>query len=146
MPEKETLAAINSILNGLAALLLICGYLAIRQRNWKLHATFMLSALACSALFLTTYLTSYFYWGERSSGLQANWLRTVYLLILFPHIALAIVMLPMIGMTLWRVSQRRFIQHKVIARPTLAVWVYVSLTGIVVYGMLYHLIPWYAKT
>jgi uncharacterized membrane protein YozB (DUF420 family) len=92
-------------------------------------------------MFLAGYLTRYFVWGEHSSGLSAGWLRTTYYWILFPHMLLAVVMLPMIAVALWRAYKRQWAHHHRIAAPTFWIWLYVSVTGVVIYWMLYHLFP-----
>lgn len=139
--SKEFLAALNASLNGTSAVLLILAYLLIRQRNIRAHAYLMISALIVSSVFLVSYLSSHYFYGERSSGLPPGTLKTVYLLILFPHIALAAGMLPLIGITLWLAYRRRWETHRRFARPTYWIWLYVSVTGVVIYFMLYHLFP-----
>jgi uncharacterized membrane protein YozB (DUF420 family) len=134
----EWLPTINATLNGVAFLLLLTGYAAIRNKNVRLHVTCMVAALCVSALFLACYLVYHAYVGSRRFE-GPPYLRTIYLLILVPHIILAVVMLPMIFVTLRRALARRFDDHKRIARPTLAIWLYVSITGVLVYLMLYHL-------
>jgi uncharacterized membrane protein YozB (DUF420 family) len=134
------LPTINATLNGVAFLLLLSGYVAIRRRNVKLHMTLMISALCVSAAFLACYLYYHIVVRQGSKPFEGTGLiRTVYFAILIPHIILAIVMLPMIFVTLRRALGARFEAHKRIARPTLAIWLYVSITGVIVYLMLYHL-------
>ena len=132
------LPTINASLNGLAFLLLLAGYIAIRRKHVKLHHTLMISAFAVSAAFLVCYVVYHANVGSKRFEGPA-YLRTVYLLILVPHIILAVVMLPMILVTFRRALAGRFDAHKRLARPTLAIWLYVSLTGVIVYLMLYHL-------
>jgi putative membrane protein len=132
------LPTINATLNGIAFLLLLSGYLAIRRKNVRLHKTCMISALSVSAAFLACYLVYHFnVLSKKYEGPES--LRTVYYLVLVPHIILAIVMLPMIFVTFRRALAGNFDAHKRIAKPTLATWMYVSVTGVVVYLMLYHL-------
>jgi putative membrane protein len=133
--------ALNAVLNGLSAVLLFAGWICIRNLKIRAHATLMISAGVTSAAFLTCYLIYHAKFGERSSGLPPSALRTVYYLILFPHLIMAIVMLPMIGMTFYRATRRDFVRHRKIARPTFWIWLYVSVSGLVVYWMLYHVIP-----
>jgi len=133
------LPTINASLNGLAFLLLLSGYIAIRKKNAHLHRAFMLSAFAASAAFLTCYLYYHIILKGSKPYEGPAYLRSVYLLILVPHIILAVVMLPMIFVTFRRAFAARFDAHKRLARPTLAIWLYVSITGVVVYLMLYHL-------
>ena len=137
----ESLPAINAGLNGLSTALLIAAYVFIRRRNIRAHATCMISATAVSTLFLVGYLAHKFISGDKTSGLEPGLLRTVYFAILIPHIILAMVMLPMILLTLWRAYRRQWDRHKRIARPTYWIWLYVSVTGVVIYWMLYHLFP-----
>lgn len=141
MDPKAVLAAINASLNGTSAMLLIVAYVFVKRRNFRAHGYLMVSAVIVSTVFLGFYLTSHYKYGERSSGLPPGALRTIYLLILLPHIALAMGMLPMIAMTLWRAYQRDWVRHRRIARPTFWIWLYVSVTGVIVYWMLYHLFP-----
>jgi len=101
----------------------------------------MVLALASSSAFLVGYLLNQFLHGTRSSGLPAGGLKTAYLIMLFSHMVLAVVMLPMILLTLSRVLAKKWDLHRRIARPTLAIWVYVSVTGVLVYVALYHIFP-----
>lgn len=141
MDGKELFAAINASLNGTSGLLLGIGYLMIRRRNYLAHGWFMSSALVTSTVFLASYLYSNYAYGDRSSGLQPGALRTFYLLLLASHVLLAMVMLPPIFITVWRAATRQWARHAKIARPTLWIWLYVSVTGVIVYFMLYHLFP-----
>ncbi|HMB96153.1 MAG TPA: DUF420 domain-containing protein [Tepidisphaeraceae bacterium] len=141
MGGKEFLAAFNATMNGASAILLVSGYLAIRRRQIRMHATLMIAALTTSTIFLATYIYEHARYGERTSGLQASPLRTFYLVLLISHVLLAIGMLPPIVMTVWRAYKRQWFSHARLARPTLFVWLYVSVTGVVVYWMLYHLFP-----
>jgi uncharacterized membrane protein YozB (DUF420 family) len=138
---KATLALINAFLNGTSATLLVSAYVLIKRRRIIPHVYLMLSAVITSAVFLVFYLTSYYKYGDRTSGLEAGWLRTVYFVILVPHVILAMVMLPMIGMTIWRAYRRQWDRHRRMARPTFWIWLYVSVTGVAIYLMLYHLFP-----
>jgi len=138
---KELFAAINAILNGASAALLIVAYLMIRRGNVRAHASLMIAALTTSAAFLVSYLYSQIAFGERSSGLSPGPLRSVYLILLASHVLLAIGMLPPIAITVWKAATRQWISHRRIARPTLWIWLYVSGTGVIVYFMLYHLFP-----
>ncbi|MGF1632568.1 MAG: DUF420 domain-containing protein [Phycisphaerae bacterium] len=145
MLDKEFFAALNAGLNLLATCTLVAGLVMIRRKRWKAHAVLMLTTLGISAVFLVSYLYSNFTFGSRSLeeiGFIPPWLRFIYLyIVLIPHVILAIVMLPMIGATIWRASTRQFEKHKRIARPTWAIWFYVSVTGVIVYLMLYQLFP-----
>ena len=132
---------LNAVLNLTSAVLLIIGFLLIRRGMIRAHATMMIAATVTSAAFLICYLIYHYKFGEKSSGLQPGLLRTVYFCILFPHLILAIVMIPMILTTLWRASRRRWSEHRRIAKPTFFIWLYVSVTGVMIYWMLYHLFP-----
>ena len=139
--SKETFAAINASLNGVSAVLLVAAFLFVKRRQYRRHAITMITAFMTSAVFLFFYVSSYLVHDERSSGLPPGWLRTVYLLILFPHILLAVGMLPMIGTAFWRAYRRQWERHHRVASPTFWIWLYVSVTGVVIYWMLYHLFP-----
>jgi len=135
---------LNAALNATSAILLIGAFVQIRRGRWRTHATLMICATLTSAVFLAGYLIYHYHAGEQSTARMSwlpHWLRMVYLWILFPHLLLAMVMLPMIILTLWRASGRRWQPHRRIARPTLLVWLYVSVTGVTIYWMLYHLFP-----
>lgn len=133
------LVEVNATLNATSALLLIVGYLFIKSGKWYAHACCMISATVVSAVFLACYLTYHALHGEKTTGLHAgDWLRDLYLVILIPHLIMAVVMLPMIFMTLWRAYKREWALHRRIAPPTFWIWVYVNVSGVIVYFMLYH--------
>jgi uncharacterized membrane protein YozB (DUF420 family) len=130
---------VNATLNAASALLLATGFCFIIAGKWRAHATCMISAAVVSAVFLGCYLTYHYLHGEKTTRLHAHdWLRDVYLAILLPHLLLAVVMLPMIFMTLTRAARRQWPLHRRIALPTFWIWIYVSVTGVIVYWMLYH--------
>ncbi len=132
------LPTLNACLNTLAALFAVAGYVLIRRGRREAHRRAMLAALACSALFLTSYLAYHAQVGSvRFSG--QGGLRTAYLAVLLSHTVLAVAILPLIGFTLVHALRSRFERHRRIARVTLPLWTYVSVTGVVVYLMLYHL-------
>ena len=138
LPAVSELPLVNASLNGLATVLLIVGYLCIRQRRIAAHREAMVAAFATSVLFLISYLIYHAQAGSRpfpGRGL----IRIVYFVILITHIVLAATIPPLAGITLWRAYRRRFDRHVKIARWTLPLWLYVSITGIVVYLMLYRL-------
>jgi uncharacterized membrane protein YozB (DUF420 family) len=131
------LPAVNAALNATATLLLVLGWLLIRARRIEAHRRAMLSALGCSALFLVSYLVYHFQVGSvRFPGTGTA--RTVYLAILASHTILAAVLPVLVAITLARALARRFDRHRRIARFTLPVWLYVSVTGVAVYWMLYQ--------
>jgi putative membrane protein len=140
MIPLEWFPAINAGLNATAAVLLAIGYAAIRRRQILRHRRLMLSALATSALFLVSYLYYHAHAGAtRFAG--EGWIRPLYFAILGTHTLLAVVILPLVAVTLYRALRSRFPEHRRIARITLPAWVYVSVTGVVVYVMLYHVYP-----
>jgi uncharacterized membrane protein YozB (DUF420 family) len=137
----HTLPIVNATLNGLSAILLASGYICIRLRLVKAHIVQMLCAVVTSALFLGCYLVYHAITKPKSIGLPPGAWRTGYLIMLFTHVLLAIAMLPMIAMTLWRAGHKEWKRHRAIARPTFFIWFYVSVTGVLVYYFLYHLAP-----
>lgn len=138
MLNVHDLPAVNASLNALAAILLLTGYVLIRRRRWTAHRNVMTAALACSVLFLTSYLIYHAQVGSvRFPGTGVP--RTVYLTILATHTVLAAAVPFLAGVTVFRAWRRRFPQHKRLARWTLPIWLYVSVTGVVVYWMLYRM-------
>jgi putative membrane protein len=132
------LPTLNAILNSISAILIGVGYYFIRKRRIRAHKTCMVAALVVSAAFLTSYLIYHYHAGSVSFTGQ-GWLRPVYFAILISHILLAITILPMVLRTAYLGFQSRFASHVSIARWTFPMWMYVSVTGVVVYLMLYHL-------
>ena len=130
--------AIEACLNTLSALLLATGYVFIRKKQVQAHKVCMVSAFAASALFLIFYLADHYLRGiVYFQGHGAT--RTFYLALLGTHSVLAAAIVPLALITLYRAWRQRFALHKRIARWTLPIWLYVSVTGVVVYWMLYHL-------
>lgn len=138
MPSVSDLPLVNASLNAIATVLLIFGYVCIRRRRIAAHRAAMVAAFATSVLFLISYLTYHAHAGSRPFPGQGN-IRVIYFVILITHIVLAATIPPLAGITLWRAYRRRFDRHMKIARWTLPLWLYVSITGIVVYWMLYQL-------
>ncbi len=131
-----SLPAVNAGLNALCTILLLCGFVAIINKKIRVHRAFMLSAFGCSALFLVLYLYFHFNAGViRFSG--RGWIRPVYFTILISHTILAVVIVPLVLITLVRALRERFDLHLKIAKWTLPLWLYVSVTGVVVYWLLY---------
>lgn len=140
MITVSDLPAVNAILNGLAGILLITGFLSIRRRRVDRHRAAMISALTVSTLFLATYLFYHYHAGStRFTG--QGWVRPLYFAILISHTVLAAAIVPLVLVTLYRALRGDFVRHRRIARFTFPVWLYVSVTGIVVYLMLYQLFP-----
>ena len=136
--QLTDLPALNAALNAIAAVLLVIGYILIRKRKIAQHRLVMLSAFATSALFLTSYLVYHANVGSRPFPGQGP-IRTIYLTILFTHVVLAAAILPMALITLNHALRQRFTRHVPIARWTLPIWLYVSVTGVIVYLMLYQI-------
>ncbi len=131
---------IDAILNATSAILLTLGYIFIRRKNVPAHRFCMISAVVTSTLFLVFYLTYHYYHGTTRFTGQGV-VRSVYFAILSSHTVLAALIVPLVLTTLYRALRERFDLHKRIARWTLPLWLYVSVTGVVVYWMLYHLYP-----
>jgi len=141
MPLRiEDLPALNAVLNGTSAVLLLCGYLCIRRKKITAHRACMLSAFGVSTLFLISYLTLRYYAGmTRFTG--EGWIRPTYFTILISHTILAAAVVPLALVTISRAIRGRFDRHVRIARWTLPLWLYVSVTGVLVYLILYQLYP-----
>ena len=141
-PSAQTLAfvkhlpAVNATLNALCATCLVFGFVFVRRKNYKVHQRFMVAALVFSALFLVSYLTYHNFQGDTPyTGVGA--MRVIYFFILITHIVLSIFSLPMALITVFYASQERFANHRKLARWTLPIWLYVSVTGVLVYLMLH---------
>lgn len=131
---------VNACLNGTSAVLLFSGYLFIRSGNVAAHRACQLSALAVSILFLASYLTYHFNHGTtrfQGTGLA----RPIYFTVLTSHTILAMVIVPLVVLTFYRAFRQDFTRHRRIARITLPLWLYVSITGVIVYLMLYQIYP-----
>jgi len=135
--DVAALPALNAALNGTCAALLVVGWVAIRRRRIGLHRACMLAACTASALFLASYVVYHGMAGSRPFG-GRGWIRAVYFPILISHVVLAAVMVPFVLTTVYRALSGRFDRHVPIARRTLPVWLYVSVTGVLVYLLLYH--------
>jgi uncharacterized membrane protein YozB (DUF420 family) len=132
------LPALNATLNGISALLLTTGYVFIRRGHVVLHKRCMLAALVSSALFLTSYVIYHLHTGSRPFAGQGA-IRVIYFAILLTHVVLAAVIVPLALVTATRGLRSQFDRHARIARWTLPLWLYVSVTGVVIYVMLYQL-------
>lgn len=133
------LPALNAVLNSCATVLVMAGLVAIKLRKPKLHTILMVAALAVSAAFLTSYLIYHYHVGHvRFAG--EGMVRVVYFTILITHLILAIANLPMIILTVIPALRQRFDRHRKLAKITAPVWLYVSITGVIVYLMCYR---WY---
>jgi uncharacterized membrane protein YozB (DUF420 family) len=136
--EISDLPAVNATLNGISAILLTTGYLFIRRGQVTQHKRCMIAALGSSALFLTSYVVYHLHTGSRPfSGTGA--IRAIYFAILLTHVVLAALIVPLALITATRGLRSQFDRHVRIARWTLPLWLYVSVTGVVIYLMLYQL-------
>lgn len=134
------LPTVNAGLNGLSAVLAALGFVAIRRKRVRMHRGPMLSALVTLAVFLISYLYYHAHVGATRFAGEA-WIRPGYFAVLISHTVLAAAIVPLVAVTLYRELARRFALHRRIARVTLPLWLYVSITGVIVYAMLYHLYP-----
>lgn len=130
----------NAILNGTSFVLLLSGYLFIRKGNVAAHRACQISAIIVSITFLCSYLTYHFQHGTTRFAGQ-GFARPVYFTILFTHTVLAVVIVPLVIITFRRALRADFVKHRRIARITLPLWLYVSITGVIVYLMLYQIYP-----
>jgi putative membrane protein len=134
------LPAINASLNGLATVLMLAGFIAIKQKNIGLHKALMIGAGVASAVFLGCYLVYHFNVGSvkfKGEGI----VRYVYFAILISHVILAMAIAVLVPKTFWRAFKKDIEGHKRIARITFPIWLYVSITGVVIYLMLYKWFP-----
>jgi putative membrane protein len=134
----DALPTVNATLNGLAAVWIVLGYRSIKQKNIALHRFSMQAAFVTSTIFLVCYLTRVYLTGtHRYPG--SGWAKTLYLAILLTHTVLAVATVPLVLRSLFLARNGRYPEHRRIARYSLPVWLYVSVTGVVVYLMLYQL-------
>ena len=138
MLEISDLPLLNATLNALAGILLVSAYIMIRKGNIARHRALMLAAFSTSVLFLVSYVIYHVNIGSRAFT-GTGVIRVVYFVILITHVVLAIAIVPMAVVTLRRGLRRDDLRHKASARWTFPIWLYVSVTGVVVYGMLYML-------
>lgn len=135
--DVSALPLLNASLNAASGILLAAGYVFIRRRQVRRHGFCMLAAFGLSALFLVSYVIHHTIVGSIPFTGQ-GWIRPIYFTILTSHIILAALVLPLALTTLHRAWQGMFVQHRPIARWTLPIWLYVSVSGVVIYVMLYH--------
>jgi uncharacterized membrane protein YozB (DUF420 family) len=136
--EITDLPAVNATLNSISTVLLACGYYFVRHKQIQRHRLCMTLAFASSCLFLASYLIYHYNVGSVPFTGQ-GWIRPVYFTILITHIILAATIVPLALITLYRAWRERFDQHRRIARWTWPLWMYVSVTGVVIYAMLYQM-------
>jgi len=132
------LPALNATLNAISTVLLVTGYVFIRRGDRRKHKACMIAALVMSALFLTSYVIYHAQVGSVPFR-RTGWIRTVYFAVLIPHVILAAAIVPPILITASRGLSAKYDKHRRIARWTLPLWLYVSVTGVIVYLMLYQL-------
>jgi len=137
----EALAKVNATLNCSSFLLLTFGFLQIKRKRVDLHRKAMKLAVTASVLFLVGYVTRASLTGTHHLA-ATGWVKTAYLIMLFSHMILAMVNVPLIIRTLFLAGRARFTEHRRIARVTFPIWLYVSITGVIVYVMLYHTVGW----
>ncbi len=136
----DILPHVNAVLNATSTVLLIAGFALIKAGQRDIHRKVMITALIVSSVFLVCYLIYHFtapvfvYRGP-------DWSRPVYYALLVSHVVLATVVTPMVAVTAWRSLHGDFVRHRAIARWTLPIWLYVTVTGVVIYVILYHLYP-----
>jgi putative membrane protein len=134
------LPAINACLNSLSTIFLTAGYIFIRQQNQTAHRNCMIAAFATSTIFLACYLVYHAYAG-RTVFRDPAWFRPIYLTILLTHTILAVAIVPLIFLTFHRALKARYELHRKIARWTWPIWMYVSVTGVLIYFLLYQIFP-----
>ena len=132
------LPALNATLNAISFIFLVTGYVLIRRGRREAHRNCMVAALITSALFLTSYVIYHFNVGSVPFQ-KTGWIRMVYFAVLIPHVILAAAIVPLVAITVSRALSRRYDKHRRIARWTLPLWLYVSITGVIVYVMLYQM-------
>lgn len=136
----QDLPTLNAVLNAIAAVFLLLGYIAIKKNKRDLHRNLMITALFFSTAFLISYLTRHAI-GPSKIFPNLGWIKTLYMFILIPHVILAAGMVPMIIITFWHAYKENWEKHRKLARLTFPIWMYVSVTGVLVYFMLYR---WFA--
>src|SRR2546426_4641248 len=134
------LPLLNALLNSTSAVLLVTGFVLIRRQRVRAHRNCQVSAVVTSTLFLASYLTYHYYHGATRFAGQGI-VRPIYFTILISHTILAIVIVPLVLVTLYRAAHGDFVRHRKVARWTLPIWLYVSVTGVIVYLMLYRIYP-----
>lgn len=135
----DDLPHIIAALNATSAVLVLLAYVLVRRGRWRAHGMIMTLALVCSTLFLVGYVTLKLNRPPKSFAVQGQIIRPVYFAILLTNTILAIVIVPLVATVVWRAIRRHWAGHTRLARWTLPLWFYVSVTGVVIYWMLYHM-------
>ena len=138
MPDVTWLPHLNAMLNAASGMLLTAGYLSIRAGHVGRHRACMLGAVAVSVIFLVSYVIYHLQVGSVPFTREGS-IRTVYFTVLITHAVLAVVIVPLVVITVMRALRDQFDRHVAIARWTLPIWIYVSISGVVVYWMLYQM-------
>jgi len=138
--NDSILPHLNAVLNATSFVLLVCGLFFILRGRVRMHRACMISALVVSGLFLVSYVVYHAQYGSMRFKGQ-GFVRPLYFSILFTHVVLAVAIVPLVAVTLRRALRGDFVRHRRIARWTYPLWLYVSVTGVVVYVMLYRLYP-----
>ena len=128
-------ATFNAVINSMVSVLLVLAFVLVRQQNYEAHKKVMLTAIVLSSLFLVSYIAHHLFAGETKFGGEGA-IRTFYLVLLITHIILAAIILPFILFTAYRSLTGEYAKHKKIARYTFPLWLYVSITGVIVYLMI----------
>lgn len=131
----QSLPALNAFLNSISTLLILSGYVAIRKRKFKVHMRFMLSAFVTSSLFLISYLVYHHYAGDTPFPGQ-GFVRPIYFIILISHIILSAFVVPLVLTSYYFAFSGKFKTHRKVSRWTFPIWLYVSVTGVIIYFML----------
>src|SRR5262245_52147361 len=144
--DYRDLPEVNALLNGTSAVLLTCGFIAIKRGRVNVHRRCMVGAVVTSSLFLVCYLVYHALMRKHTgqghtSFVNPAWFRPIYLTILYTHLAAAVTIVPMVIITLSRALRQQFDRHKALARWTWPLWMYVSVTGVVIYFLLYQIYP-----
>ena len=132
--------ALNALLNATAAILLLCGWVMIRRRRVEVHRRFMIAAFGTSTVFLLSYLL-YHYTAGATRFTGSGWIRSLYFALLISHTVLAVFVPPLAVIAIWNGLKMRVETHRRFARWALPLWMYVSVTGVLVYFFLYHWFP-----
>ena len=132
----------NALLNATTGILIVTGFIMIRRKRIAAHRACMIAAVTTSSLFLISYVVYHVGFGAGVTRFQGTgWARTAYLTILISHTILAVTVVPFVIVTLKRALGDAFVKHRAIAKWTFPIWLYVSITGVIVYLMLYHIYP-----
>lgn len=140
MIEVESLPAVNACLNSLSTVFLFLGYYFIKKENKVAHRNSMVAAFLTSTVFLISYLIYHYHVGHTSFK-DPSWFRPFYLTLLASHIVLAVVIVPLILAAFWFAIKKNWTRHKAVVRWAWPLWIYVSITGVVVYLILYQIFP-----